>query len=155
MSEVVRLAPADLPALLALQHLAFQSEAALYPGQYIAALTETLEDLRRDCAARTALGVFGDGRLIGSVRGFVADGVGHIERLMVHPEARGRGLARQLMAAIEAALDAPNFTLFTGARSEGNLRLYAALGYAVTGSSERGGVPLVHLSKARSQEVPA
>ncbi len=149
MSKIAPLTPADLPDLLALQRLAFRTEAPLYPGAHIPALEEGLDDLRGDCVSRTVLGVREDGRLIGSVRGHVANGVGHIERLVVHPDARGRGLARQLMAAIEAALGTPTLQLFTGARSDGNLHLYAALGYTESGTSERGGIPFVHLRKER------
>jgi len=54
-----------------------------------------------------------------------------------------------LMRAIEAQFPAVSgFELFTGSRSEANIRLYVRLGYAVTGTrrvSER--VTLVVLSK--------
>ena len=43
-----------------------------------------------------------------------------------------RGIGTLLMGAIESAfLTAASFELFTGDKSEGNIRLYARLGYRV------------------------
>ena len=54
-----------------------------------------------------------------------------IGRLMVAPDLQGRGIGRLLLTPIEAA--APGgvraFVLFTGARSERNIRIYKKAGY--------------------------
>ena len=71
------------------------------------------------------------GRLVGSVRAREADGVCQVGRLIVHPELQGRGVGTMLMRHIEAEFPRrAAFELFTGSRSEGNLRLYERLGYA-------------------------
>jgi ribosomal protein S18 acetylase RimI-like enzyme len=68
----------------------------------------------------------------------------------VHPNYQGRGIGTALMQAIEARFPSVSgFELFTGSQSEGNIRLYIRLGYAVTGArrvSDR--ITLVVLGKA-------
>ena len=70
-------------------------------------------------------------RLVGAVRGRLEGDEWEIGRLMVAPDLRGRGLGRLLLEAIEAAAppSASRLSLFTGARSERNLRLYKRAGY--------------------------
>ena len=61
-----------------------------------------------------------------------ADGVAEVKRLWVAPPARGRGLARTLMARLEAeavALGYRQLTLETGLRQPEAIALYTALGY--------------------------
>jgi ribosomal protein S18 acetylase RimI-like enzyme len=48
----------------------------------------------------------------------------------VHPGTQGRGIGTLLMRHIEGSFPSvARFELFTGSRSEGNLRLYERLGY--------------------------
>ena len=48
----------------------------------------------------------------------------------MHPKRQRQGLGSALLAAIEASFPhAARYALFTGAQSEGNLRLYRRLGY--------------------------
>jgi ribosomal protein S18 acetylase RimI-like enzyme len=74
-------------------------------------------------------------RLVGSVRGTVVDGTGHVGRLAVAPDLHGYGIGRRLLAAIEAALTprVTRFELFTGTQSNANLGLYRSSGYTVSG----------------------
>ena len=61
-----------------------------------------------------------------------ADGVGEVKRVWVAPSARGRGLARALMARLEAeaaALGYRRVLLETGLRQPEAIALYTALGY--------------------------
>lgn len=126
---------ADAPAILALQRLAYLSEATLYGDWDIPPLTQPLEALEAEFARLTVLKAVPREELpglpvAGSVRAGLSHGVCHIGRLMVHPEHQGRGLGTALLAAIEARFpQAERYALFTGARSEGNLRLYQRLGY--------------------------
>jgi ribosomal protein S18 acetylase RimI-like enzyme len=122
----------DAAAILTLQRLAYQSEAALYDDWAIPPLTQTLDQITAEFATHLFLkAVAGNGEIIGSARARV-DGAGtaHIGRLIVSPDCQGRGIGTRLMHAIEEALpDAARFELFTGSKSEGNLRLYQRLGY--------------------------
>jgi ribosomal protein S18 acetylase RimI-like enzyme len=141
---------ADATQILALQQLAYESEARLYEDWTIPPLTQTLESLRSELHNDTVLKAVDDQVIVGSVRATVSDNICQIGRLMVHPTHQGRGIGTALMQAIEALFPAASgFELFTGSRSEGNIRLYIRLGYAVTGArrvSDR--VTLVVLSKA-------
>jgi ribosomal protein S18 acetylase RimI-like enzyme len=140
----------DATQILALQKLAYESEAQLYEDWTIPPLTQTLGSLLSEIRNDTVLKAVDEQLIVGSVRATVSDNICQIGRLMVHPAQQGRGIGTALMAAIEALFPAVSgFELFTGSRSEGNIRLYGRLGYAVTGArrvSDR--VTLVVLSKA-------
>jgi ribosomal protein S18 acetylase RimI-like enzyme len=121
---------ADAPAILALQKRAYESEARLYDDWSLPPLTQTLEALRAEFSASIALAAFEGELLVGSVRGRESDGTVHIGRLIVEPGRQGLGLGTRLMREIEAEFPAARrFELFTGSRSEVNLRLYERLGY--------------------------
>ncbi|MGC1458310.1 MAG: GNAT family N-acetyltransferase [Steroidobacteraceae bacterium] len=140
----------DAAQILALQNLAYESEARLYEDWTIPPMTQTLESVRSEIQHDTVLKAVDDQTIIGSVRATVSENICQIGRLMVHPTHQGRGIGTALMQAIEARFPAVSgFELFTGSRSEGNIRLYVRLGYAVTGArrvSDR--VTLVVLSKS-------
>jgi ribosomal protein S18 acetylase RimI-like enzyme len=140
----------DAEQILALQMLAYESEARLYEDWTIPPMTQTLESLRAELQNDTVLKAMDNQTIIGSVRANVSDNICQIGRLMVHPTHQGRGIGTTLMQAIEARFPAVSgFELFTGSRSEGNIRLYNRLGYAVTGArrvSDR--VTLVVLNKS-------
>ena len=76
------------------------------------------------------------------------DGVLHVGRLVVAPDLQGRGIGTRLLLAAERSTALPSATLFTGARSAANLRLYRRHGYAETARERvRAGLELVHLTK--------
>jgi GNAT superfamily N-acetyltransferase len=141
--------PEDAAEILALQLLAFESEARLYGNWTIPPMTQTLESLRLQIQNETVLKAMEGTFLIGSVRGELSQNVCRIGRLIVHPHHQGRGIGTKLLQAIERNFPAAaQFELFTGSRSEGNIRLYTRSGYVVTGT--RPGpdeVTLVVLSK--------
>ncbi|WP_161883712.1 GNAT family N-acetyltransferase [Deinococcus alpinitundrae] len=144
----IRLANADdLPALLRLQKLAFQSEAERYPETEIAPMRQTLPELVKEFPKYTMLVAEQGGEPIGSVRGRVVNGRGEIGRLMVHPTWRAQGWGKCLMREIEAALDVTNYILFTGEQSVGNLKLYESLGYVRSGQFKAGPLVMVELTK--------
>jgi ribosomal protein S18 acetylase RimI-like enzyme len=123
--------PEDAEAILTLQKLAYQSEARLYNDFAIPPLRQTIEELRQEFTRKTVLKATLEGRIIGSVRGFQQGDTCHVERLMVHPEFQGRGLGTALMGHLERAFpQARRAELFTGHKSELNIRLYERLGYA-------------------------
>jgi GNAT superfamily N-acetyltransferase len=125
--------PADAEAILAMQQLAYQSEARRYNDWSIPPLVETLDSVRHHIEAHVVLKAMLGDHLVGSVRGVAADGVCEVGRLIVDPERQRQGIGAALLAAIEARFPAAScFELFTGDRSEGNLRLYRRHGYVET-----------------------
>ncbi|MFI9049004.1 GNAT family N-acetyltransferase [Streptomyces sp. NPDC053427] len=129
----------DAEQILKLQYLCYQSEAALYDDYGIEPLTQSLDALRAEldegCVVVARLG----GEVVGSARGTVdADGTAQIAKLMVHPRMQRHGLGGRLLGAVEQRLaaerSAKRYRLFTGRRSEGNLRLYRSHGYVPVGT---------------------
>lgn len=132
MLRIERAIHDDAAEILALQKLAYQSEAAIWNDYTIPPLTQTLENLQAQFADHIILKAVDNGEIIGSVRGKQENGTCYIGRVIVHPDRQNRGIGTQLMAAIEAAFPAARrFELFTGQKSERNLYLYQKLGYCV------------------------
>lgn len=123
----------EAETILALQTLAYQSEAKLYNDWSLPPLTQTLESLREEFTTSVILKATVDNRIVGSVRAKVREGTCAIGRLIVHPESQGRGIGSKLLQAIEASCTgAARFQLFTGSKSEANIRLYQRHGYVIT-----------------------
>ncbi|MFJ8647956.1 GNAT family N-acetyltransferase [Streptomyces sp. NPDC093546] len=144
----------DAEHILKLQYLCYQSEAELYGDYTIEPLTQTLDDLKAEIARGHALVARLGGEVVASVRGEI-DGTGtaRIAKLIVHPRMRRHGLGSRLLDAIEQhfAADpaAKRYQLFTGHRSDGNLRLYRKKGYEAVATRQVGPrLTLVTLEKA-------
>lgn len=154
--EITRAAMQDAEAILALQMLAYQCEAELYGDYRLAPLTETLVVLRREFGRSVFLKAVGDEWICGSVRAHRDDGTCFIERLIVHPDCRRRGIATCMMEKIEDCFpDVARYELFTGYKSQGNLRLYEGLGYQVFREEQPAhGPKLVFLEKRREPSQP-
>lgn len=132
MNQVLRADIADAADILNLQKRAYQSEAALYNDSTIPPLAQTLDEIMKEFNNKIFLKVSTSEKLIGSVRIFIHDGTCYIGRLIVHPEFQHKGVGTRLMLAIETACSSvKRFELFTGSRSEGNIRLYKRLGYQI------------------------
>ena len=117
--------------ILDLQKLAYLAEARLYGDWTLPPLTQTLESLNEEFADSVVLRALDGTRLVGSVRATETGGLCQVGRLVVHPDSQGQGIGTLLMREIERAFPgATRFQLFTGSRSEGNIRLYERLGYA-------------------------
>lgn len=121
----------DLPEILALQKLAFQENALRYNDPEIPPLTESLDDMRRDCEGHTVLKMVEDGKIIGSVRGRRNGDVCRIGRVIVHPDHWNKGIAHRMMVSIESEFDAPVFELVTGVEDHKNISLYRKHGYEI------------------------
>ena len=129
-TRLERATPADAAEILALQRLAYRSEAEFYGDYSIEPLTQTLDGVIRQFEDHVILKAVASGAIIGSVRGRLAEGVCHVGKLIVHPDHQNQGLGRSLMTAIESCFPAATrFELFTGSRSVKNLSLYQKLGY--------------------------
>ena len=128
---------ADAASILALQKRAYESEARLYNDWSIPPLTQTLGSLLAEIEKITVLRATEGQDIVGSVRASLSNQTCLIGRLIVEPALQGRGIGTALLQAIEASFPhASRFELFTGSKSEGNMRLYGRLGYIVTGSRQ-------------------
>ena len=135
MLTISRANPNDAEAILALQKLAYQSEARLYNDWSLPPLTQTIESLIAEFAGSVCLKAISDEHIIGSVRARAVRGVCAIGRLVVHPDYQNRGIGSQLLKQIEASFsEASKYEIFTGSKSEATLRLYQRHGYAITHS---------------------
>jgi len=120
----------DLTEILELQIRAYQSEAEIYNDYSIDPLIETPLELQEQFKHKTFLKAILDGRIVGSVRGYLKEETLHIGRLAVDPRFQNQGIGTQLVGSIEACFpSAERYELFAGNRSVKNLRLYYNLGY--------------------------
>jgi GNAT superfamily N-acetyltransferase len=141
---------ADAGEILTLQRAAYVAEAQLYGEPFLPPLTETLEEVAAAIAAATVLKAVDGGRMIATGRARPDGATLHLGRFAVAPDRQGQGLGSRLIAALEATAgpDIERFELFTGFKSDLNLRLYKRLGYTehrrVAGAT---GVELIYLGK--------
>ena len=120
----------DAAAILSLQKLAYQSEAAIYQDYSIPPLTQTLEETQGEFDNKLFLKAVDGEEIIGSVRAYSDGCCCFVGRLIVHPKWRRKGIGTKLMKTIESHFaDVQRYELFTGTKSEGNIRLYKRLGY--------------------------
>ncbi len=127
--QITQAEPEDLREIWALQHLAFQSEAALLNDPQIPPLRQTLAELQAECRNSLVLKATVEGKLVGSIRARVQDETVYIGKLMVHPGWQKGGIGTMLLREIESVFPGKRFTLLTSSRSLSNLRLYEKNGY--------------------------
>ena len=146
---IERAAISDAEEILALQKLAYKSEAEIYNDFNIPPMVQTLESVEKDFENQVFIKALMDGRIIGSVRAHSREGTCYIGRLIVHPDFQNRGIGTKLMKEIEKIFGTcQRFELFTGARSERNLYLYQKLGYKIFRTANiTDQTTIVHLGK--------
>jgi GNAT superfamily N-acetyltransferase len=122
----------DVAELLVLQRCCWVTEAIVNDTLAIPALHEDADDVRRWVEEKHVWIVRQGPRLVAAVRAHQDEQRWEIGRLMVAPDVRGLGLGRWLLSYAESQAPAAvrRFDLFTGARSERNLRMYTSAGYA-------------------------
>ena len=143
----------DAPEILALQKIAYQSEAELYGDDSLPALQQTLEELQNDFDRRPSNGAWRqeapedginqdtgfvvlkavvNGKIIGSVRGYALNETAYLSRMIVHPYFRKRGIGRRLLDEIEQQFpQVRRFEAKTGHQSKRNLYQLGKRGYQV------------------------
>lgn len=128
--SIVQASQDDAGEILALQKIAYRSEAELNDDRTIPPLTETLPEIMSEFETKFFLKAMYEDKIIGSVRATLDSGTCQIGRLIVHPDYQRKGIGTRLMRSIEAAFShAERFELFTGIKSIDNIRLYRKLGY--------------------------
>ncbi len=138
----------DLEQILALQYLAYQSEAKLHNNDKIPPLVQTLSEIENEYKKGVVLkGVTENGTIIGSVRGYTEGNTLYIGKLIVHPDMQGKGYGKQLLASIEALYPDYRYELFTSAKSIRNLSLYESRGYVRFHEKEAAGLKIIYLEK--------
>jgi len=120
----------DVAEILALQKVAYQSEAELYGDESLPALQQTMEEMQADFNRMIFLKAVVNGKIIGAVRGYAEENSAHISRVIVHPYFRGRGIAARMVTDIENNFPkVGRFEAFTGHKSKRNIRAFGKLGY--------------------------
>ena len=122
----------DLPMILSLQKLAYQSEAQLVNDFSIPPLIQTLESITADFNSGIILKAMLPSKpneIVGSVRGHIAENTLFIGRLIVNPSFQNQGIGTALLSKIESLYPDMRYELFTSDRSNKNLSLYIKNGY--------------------------
>jgi ech hydrogenase subunit C len=150
----LRAQKSDAREILALQKIAYQSEAELYGDDSLPALQQTLEELERDfdlsskgeplAEGRSAPEKLSDqnvrhmiflkavvnGKIIGSVRGYQSGQTACLSRMIVHPYFQRRGIGKRLLDEIERAFPtATRLETKTGHQSKRNIHRLTQKGY--------------------------
>lgn len=120
----------DAQEILALQRLAYESEADIYNDYTIEPLVQSLENIQSQFEEHVFIKCVFAGEIIGSVRGILKGGTCYIGKLMVHPVYQNKGIGKKLMSEIESVFcTAFRYELFTGSKSKKNISLYIKVGY--------------------------
>ena len=105
-----------------------------------------------------AFGAWSAGEPVGLISAGIRDGVGHLGALWVAPEARGRGLAVELMNTACDWLQARGCSRIELEVTQGNpaAEIYRRLGFEFTGAKQplRDGSPLFEATMARERPTP-
>lgn len=144
----------DAAEILALQKLAYQSEAERYNDYTLPPLSQTLAEIQADFDRMVMFKAVIDGQIVGSVRGQELDGTCHIGRLIVHPDFQNRGIGNKLMDALEGHFThVKRFELFTGHLSDPALHVYRKRGYVDFKRKELDTHTLIYLEKIVGKEA--
>jgi ech hydrogenase subunit C len=120
----------DIPEILALQKIAYRSQAEIYGDESVPALGQTLDQITAEFEKTIFIKAVVNGKIIGSIRGRREGDVAYISRVVVHPYFQGKGLGTRLIRQVEQELgDVRVFEAYTGHQSAQNLHLYGKLGY--------------------------
>ena len=155
--NITKAEPEDLLDILALQYLAYQSEARLLNNPAIPPLTQTLDEVRREYKEGIVLKAVDERNvIIGSVRAYSEKGTLFIGKLIVHPQYQGQGLGTKLLGEIERRSPHPRYESFTSSSSVRNIALYDLLNYvAFKTRTISDNLEFVYLQKSGETLAPA
>jgi ribosomal protein S18 acetylase RimI-like enzyme len=129
LANILKAQIGDAAEILALQKLAYISEAELINDYTIQPLMQMLKELLNEFNSYFVLKYMDKGKIIGSVRAKEKDGVCYIGKLMVHPDYQNKGIGKELMIEIESRFKNVRYELFTNSQSPKNVSFYEKLGY--------------------------
>ncbi len=121
----------DATELLELQRLAYQSEGALYNDFSIPPLKQTLAELEQEFDTKIVLKAQDKDNFLGSIKFYENEDTCYLERLIVHPKFQNQGIGKALITHVETLTETKRLELFTGHKSERNIRFYNKFGYAI------------------------
>jgi len=154
MTTIVPAHVDDAPAMLALQHVAFEPEARACGSREIPPLQETVAGIQAHIRMATVLKAMDGERLVGAIRGVVAGDTCVVRVLVVAEDQRGQGLGARLLQAIEDAHpDVARFELTTNMIMPANVRFYLRHGYEVVEQVQH--APTIRLAFMRKAVRPA
>jgi ribosomal protein S18 acetylase RimI-like enzyme len=141
----------DAKEILALQKLAYTSEAEIYNDFTIEPLHQSLNEITSEIETKHFLKYVVNDRIVGSVRAYMTEGTCFIGKLIVHPKFQNQGIGTTLLKEIENHFNrAERFELFTGFKSEKNLHLYRKQGFEIFKSEKiNEALTLVFMEKKR------
>ena len=147
----------DLSEILALQKKAFMPVALAFGDMDIPPMVQTYESIAGEYEKRCFLKYILDGRMVGSVRGYLDDeDKCQVCRLIVDPAYQNKGIGKILMGALEASYpDCGGYALFTGSGDYNAkaVSFYKRLGYAITSERVLDNVPMVFMDKPNEYRV--
>lgn len=130
--KIERASEKDIERILALQKIAYISEAEIIDDFTIPPLHQTIDEILSEFNYQIFLKVELENRIVGSVRTYLKDGTCYIGKLIVHPDYQNIGIGSKLLNAAEMQFKgAKRYELFTGEKSEKNLYIYIKKGYQV------------------------
>ncbi len=143
----------DLSTILDLQKCCFQKPAELHNDFTMPPLIQSLDSIENDFKKGTRFYTYKiEGEIVGSARGVLNDEkVCSVGRVVVNEHYRNKGIAKKLMAAVEAEFsDCIGYEIFTGEKSVEVVSLYQKLGYEITHSVPVDGYSIVVMYKKNS-----
>ena len=144
----------DLPEILKIQKIAFQSEAELYNNFNIQPLRQTLEEIEKEFNSSLFLKAILEDKIIGSVRSNVEANICCINKLIVLPEYQNMGIGKKLVLTLHKKNNfVKKYKIATGNKSKKNIYLYQKLGYKIIKEGKfHDGVTAVFMEKINNND---
>ncbi len=121
---------ADAPSIHALRKAAGQTEAVLHGDDAFPVLQQTLEELQEEFDRKFFFKAVVNGKVIGSIAGYLNGEMVNVDGLAVHPYFQAAGVGRRLLEVMEEAFrGAKRFEIFVGSKSTRLLQDVAQAGY--------------------------
>jgi GNAT superfamily N-acetyltransferase len=147
--QISQAEPKDAEEILLVQKSAYRSEAELYNDYDIPPLTQTVDELKEQFKDHVILKAVLDGKIVGTIRAYEADGSCYIGRVAVLPDMQNHGIGAALLKEIENRFMPKRYELFTGSKSDRNIYFYKKAGYSVFKKAKSGGsnIEILYLEK--------